>query len=189
MAVLQEDCWVFREAAVSLRSMLCVKQNQALHFSDIFCPASGGTELWMLTRKLNLNSPSSLIGAGTQIYLFLYFICFMVLQLCYSVQCVLGFWDTLPLLLIIWPIEQLYEFEFWILLCIIISSTPYVWPKNKLGLRSLVAPWLVPELAPECYYTHGYVSNLDWQKPNRGFGRAELKWIRSTHIPMYCIHF
>lgn len=146
MAKLQEDCWVFREAAVSISSVLCVEQKQALHFSDIFCPASGGTESWMLTRELNLHFPEQSNWSWNKDgrRLFLLFFWFMssnsAIQI---VQCVLGFWDTSPLLLIIWPIEQLYETVFSALSKFI--SALHVWPCYQLGPHCPVTPGLAPE--------------------------------------------
>lgn len=44
---------------------LSVEHKQVLNLSDIFCHVSGGTQSQMLTRELNLHSPT-LIGVGTK---------------------------------------------------------------------------------------------------------------------------
>ena len=78
MAKLQEDCRVFRQAAVSISSALSVssisKPCTCLIFSALL---PGGTESQMLTRELNLHSPSSLIGAGTKTAGFLFSFLFL----------------------------------------------------------------------------------------------------------------
>lgn len=154
MAKLQEDCWVFKEATVSISSVLCVEQKQALHFSDIFCPASGGTESWMLTRELNLHSHEQSNWSWNKDgrRLFLLFLRFRssnsAIQIVkpivqWVVLSVLGFWDTSPLLLIIWPIEQLYETVFSAVSKFI--SALHVWPCYQLGPHCPVTPGLARE--------------------------------------------